>query len=214
VAFAVTVVLAPVLALVPGGLSELSKFIRDVFDARSQHLISDSVWGAPALNFSHSGLAHPVLVSAPLQVVVTIVLIAWVLALVALTLRTAGSGFAGVLAFWNVAFSVVLLLPVSHLAYTIIGLPILWSWIGLLMAQWRPQGQWRRADGIVMAATAVLVLWWIVLNKTWPDNGSSVAISSLRYSVVFVADLIACSASVFGLRWLARAAPAVADQPA
>ncbi len=168
VAFVVTVVLAPVLALAPGGLSELSRFVRDVFDARSQHLISDSVWGVSALNFSRSGLARPVVVSAPLEVIMTIVLLGWVVGLVVLTLRTPGPGFGGVLAFWNVAFCIVLLLPVSHLAYTIIGLPLLWSWTATLMTRWRPPGRWRRPEGTVLAVTLVLVLWWLVLNKAWP----------------------------------------------
>jgi hypothetical protein len=48
---------------------------------------------------------------------------------------------------------------------------------------------------MVVAVAAILVLWWVILNKTWPDNGSSAAISSLRYSVVF------------GVVWLGRHSP-------
>jgi hypothetical protein len=60
---------------------------------------------------------------------------------------------------------------------------------------------------MVVAVAAILVLWWVILNKTWPDNGSSAAISSLRYSVVFGANLVAVTASVFGVVWLGRHSP-------
>ncbi|HEY5250123.1 MAG TPA: glycosyltransferase family 87 protein [Acidimicrobiales bacterium] len=211
IAFVITVALAPVLALALGGASELSQLFRAIFNARSQHLVSDSVWGIPSLNFSHSGLAHPLFVSLPLQVVATVALLGWVVTLMIVTLHTDVSD--PVLPFWNVVLCVVVLLPVSHLAYAIMGLPLLWSWIGKLMersrssAPSRAEGRWRRPEGMVVAVTAILVLWWVILNKTWPDNGSSAAISSLRYSVVFGANLVAVTASVFGVVWLGRHSP-------
>ena len=200
IAFGVTVIVAPVLAVAMGGISELSQLFRVVFDARSQHLVSDSVWGIPSLNFSRSGLAHPILVSVPVQVIVTLLLLVWVIALVLVTLRSSAPGT--VLAFWNVVFCIVLVLPISHIWYAVYGLPILWCWIAQAMTE-TP-----RPRAAVIGVTAVLVLWWLVLNKTWPDNGSSVAISSLRYSVAFAANLLACTASVLGARWLARPASA------
>jgi hypothetical protein len=195
-AFGVTIIVAPILAVAMGGITELSQLLRVVFDARTQHLVSDSVWGIPSLNFSHSGLAHPVLVSVPVQAIATIFLLAWVIALAIVSLRSNGSDM--VLGFWNVVFCIILVLPISHIWYAIYGLPILWCWIAQAISEWP------RPRIAVLVVMAVLVLWWLVFNKAWPDNGSSAAISSLRYSVVFATNLFACTASVLGARGLAH----------
>ncbi len=187
---AVTVLIAPVLAVALGGGSGLVDFVRSVASAGSQHLVDDSVWGAPSLLFSNSGLAHPVVVSAPLQVLGTGVLLAWVGALVVVALRTPGDP---ALCTWNVTFCIVLLLPVSHLAYALYCLPVLWFWASRLVGG---RGlTWGR-----FLVPTVLILWWVVLTRAWPDSGSSPAIGAVRYCVVFAADLVACTASVIGAR--------------
>jgi hypothetical protein len=191
-AFVVTMLLAPILALAFGGGSGLLDFVKSVVSARSQHLVSDSVWGAPSLLFSKSGLARPVLVSAPLQVVGSAVLLIWVVGLLVLALRTPGDK---VMCMWNVTFCIVLLLPVSHLAYTLYCLPVLWVWVSYVLED---QGlTWQQC-----IVPVILVLWWIVQTKAWPDSGSSAAISSIHYCVVFTANLLACTASVIGARFI------------
>jgi hypothetical protein len=190
-AFVATILLAPVLAIIFGGGSGLVEFVKSVISARSQHLVSDSVWGAPNLLFSNSGLAHPVANSLPLQVLATAVLLIWVLGLLVLTLRTSGDQ---VMCTWNVTFCIVLLLPVSHLAYTLYCLPVLWLWISRMMESER--FMWQQ-----FIVPAVLIIWWVVQTKAWPDSGSSPAISSIRYSVVFAANIAACTASVIGARF-------------
>jgi hypothetical protein len=197
VAFVVTTLMAPVLALAFGGGSGLGDFVKSVVSARSQHLVSDSVWGAPSLLFSHSGLARPVLVSAPLQVVGTAVLLTWVIGLLVIALRTSGDK---VMCTWNVTFCIVLLLPVSHLAYTLYCLPVLWVWISHVLKSKRLA--WQQ-----FIVPALLVLWWIVQTKAWPDSGSSATISSIHYCVVFTANLFASTASVIGARLLLSSNP-------
>jgi uncharacterized membrane protein len=114
IAFGATLVVVPVLALIVGGSSGLSAFVRSVFDSRLQPtLVNDSATGVPPMLFSHSGLARPVLVSPALLTLGTIVFVAWVAALLVTTLRTRGDA---VLCSCNVAFCVILLLPVSHLS--------------------------------------------------------------------------------------------------
>lgn len=196
-AFVLTILLAPVLAVVLGGGSGLVDFTRAVVSARSQHLVSDSVWGAPTLLFSGSGLAHPVVVSAPLRVLVTGALVAWVGGLVVVVLRTPGDP---ALCTWNVTFCIVLLLPVSHRAYALYCLPVLWFWASRLLRGARP------AWGTSLVA-AVLFVWWIVLARAWPDSGSSPEIGAVHYCVVFGADLVACTASVIGARLLELRGP-------
>jgi hypothetical protein len=186
VAFVVTLLVAPVLAVAFGGGSGLMSFAKSVFDARQQALISNSVWGIPKLLFSGSGLARPLFVSHPLQIAAELVLLAWVVGLVVVALRTRGDA---VLCTWNVTLCLVLLLPVSHLAYTVLALPLLWLW-GTRVLTGRPLDRWE------VGAFVVLLLWWIVQTKAWPGDGSSNSISSIRFSVVFAANLVACSASV------------------
>ena len=196
VAFAVTLVVAPIVAVAFGGGSGLASFGRNLVNARSQPLVSGSVWGAPNLLFSRTGLARPLVISVPLHAALVSVLMAWVVALVVLALRTAGDP---IMCTWNVMFCSVLLLPVSHLAYALYGLPVLWIWgVRLLEAR---RFEWRGG-----AVVALLALWWLVQTKAWPDTGSSPAISSTRFVIPFAANLMACTASVVGA-WLASRTP-------
>ena len=141
--------------------------------------------------FSNSGLAHPVIVSAPLQVMCTAALLIWVVGLLAVTLRTSGDR---VMCTWNVTFCIVLLLPVSHLAYTLYCLPVLWLWASRILEGERHS--WKQ-----FLVPAVLFVWWIVQTKSWPDSGSSSEIGAAHYCIVFVANFVACSASVIGARF-------------
>jgi hypothetical protein len=201
VSFVVVLMVAPVLALVVGGASGLVDFVKSAVSAGTQHLVNDSVWGAPGLLFSNSGLARPLAVSAPLQVVSTAILLIWVVGLLALALRTGGDK---VMATWNVTLCVVLLLPVSHLAYSLYGLPILWLWISYLLEVKLTRWQ----QGIV---PVVLLMWWVVQTRAWPDTGSSPTIGSLHYVVIFGANLVAVTASVIGARFISEVGPPVPD---
>lgn len=193
--WAITVVLGPLLAVVIGGASGLAGFFTTTFDTRSQHLISHSAWGTPLLLFSHSGLAHPVLVSAPLRDLTTLALVVWGIALLVLSLRWNDSS---VLCFWHVVGCVVLLLPVSHGFYTLYFLPILWIWA----ARWLTTP---RIGNPSLVVAVMLGLWWLVLFHTnWsPVASGSPTESSVRVSVVFFANLGAVSVSVLGDHLLA-----------
>lgn len=189
VTFLLTILLAPILAAVFWGGSGVAGFFKNVFDARSQRLVNDSVWGVPKLLFTNSRLAHPLVVSTSLLGLCTVVLLVWVVGLLAIALSTPGDQ---VLCLWNVTLCIVLVLPVSHLAYTLYALPILWVWSSRVLRR-VPQ----HLASIEIGVTVVLVLWWVVLTKSWPTLGAP-AISSVRYSVVFTANLIACTTSVLG----------------
>jgi hypothetical protein len=94
---------------------------------------------------------------------------------------------------WNVTFCIVLLLPISHLAYTLYCLPVLWLWTSRILE--RRHLTWQQ-----FLVPGVLIVWWLVQTKAWPDSGSSSSISAAKYCVVFGANLVACSASVIGAR--------------
>ena len=181
-----TLLLAPVLALATGGTAGLIGFFTVTIQARSQQLLSYSVWGVPKNLFSRSGLARPVVVSASLQAVVTTALVALVVGLLVLSLRRSDGSALG---FWNVTGCVVLLLPVSHSAYAVYLLPLFWIWASRWLAAPR--------SGLVAVVTALLALWWLALfHKQW--DSSLPAGSSLRDAVLFFADLAAVAVSVAG----------------
>jgi hypothetical protein len=181
------------MAVAVGGKSGLIAFFKNAFDAREQrNLINDSVWAAPQLLFSRSGLAHPLVVSEPLRVVVTVALASGVVALLVLALHTVGDPAA---CTWNVTFCILLLLPVAHRQYAIFALPLLWFWTARTLSP-------GRVDPRDVAVLAVLCLWWLTENVSWPYTYSPATISALRYCAPFAADLIACTASVFGTRRL------------
>ena len=115
----------------------------------------------------------------------------WVVGLLVLALRTSGDK---VMCTWNVTFCIVLLLPVSHLAYTLYCLPVLWLWISRILES-------RRITWQQVLVPGVLIIWWAVQTKAWPDSGSSSAIGAAHYCVVFGANLVACTASVVGARF-------------
>lgn len=186
IGFLITIMLAPLLALAVGGASGFVDFLKITFDARSQHLVSDSVWGAPSLLFSSSGLAHPVLVSAPLRDFATLVLGAWVIGLLVFALRRSDSS---VLYFWNVVACVVLILPVSHSDYSLYLLPILWIWV----SRWLAKPHLR---GPIFWVTCLVLLWWLVMFHSSWDGGP--AASSLHSVVPFAANLVVVTVSVLG----------------
>lgn len=184
--FAVAVALvAPITALV-FGWSGLTGWLTNDFDARQQNLVSDSVWGIPKLLFSHTGLAQPIVISTVLRLLLACILAIWVIGLLLVVLRTRAEGALGT---WNLIFSVILLLPVAHRQYAMLVLPLLWWWsVRAVIAR----------DLRVAGVAAVLALWWLLQTFTWPYYGSPPAITSLRYSIPFFGDLIACTASVLG----------------
>lgn len=186
VALSAVLVVGPALALLLGGGPGLAAFLRDDLAAGKQHLVNDSVWGAPGLLFSRSGMARPLYVSTELRLLASMILAAWVLGLLVVILRTAGDP---ALCTWNVTFCVILLLPVSHRQYAIYALPLLWSWAAYLAGP-------ARINAVAVAAFLVMTCWWLLQTEAWPYRGSSAAISSVRYCVPFAADMVACTTSV------------------
>jgi Glycosyltransferase family 87 len=185
--------IAPIMALALSGGSGLSGLFDNVFRARQQDLVNDSVWGAPKLLFSYSGFARPLLVSTDLQVLTTIVFAAWVVGLLVLTLLTKGDTS---MCTWNVTFCVILLLPVSHRQYAIYVLPLVWLWAVQLIHTSKRRG----ADVWIFL---VMLAWWVMQLFDWPYYGSSRHISSARYCIPFICDIVACTASVVGARYIA-----------
>jgi hypothetical protein len=182
--FVIASLVAPVLALAIGGTSGIVNFFKVTVDGSSQPDPSYSVWGTPKVLFSVSRLAVPLTVSPALRILSTIFLVAVVGGLLVLVLRWSDSSL---LSYWNVVGGVVLLLPVSHLAYTMYFLPLLWIWA--LQALSSPT-----IDRVSFFMTVLMVAWWCFMYRwgwvEWPEE------SSFHYMYPFFADFVIFTASV------------------
>ncbi len=185
--------------LVPAGGREFTAFYRAVGQAKALPLVSDSVSGIPTLLFSRTGLAQPVVVSGGLRFLFTGLLGVWVIGLLVVVLRRPGERL---LCVFNTALFTVLIIPVSHMCYSVLALPVVWFWL----ANFRVFLERRRRRGgylvLKVAVVGAVAAWALLQSKGWPGDGSAAGLSSLRFCVVFAANLGLYSASVAGGRFL------------
>jgi alpha-1,2-mannosyltransferase len=181
------------LSLPFGGVAGLERAVDHVAGARTQQLISYSVWGIPKIWYSNGGVL-PILVSPALRVCTTIVLALFVAWLLWLVLRPHERSPMTV---WHTLGCLILLLPVTHAYYAIYFLPLLWHWVARAIRV-------GTKEPITLVVLGVLVVWWLALLRAWPTDGTATPwTSSLEVSVVFLVNLAACSASIAGT-WLLR----------
>jgi hypothetical protein len=192
VGWGITIAVAPLLAVILGGGSELSGLIRYTFGARTQHLVNLSVSGAPQALFSRSGVAQPLVVSGTLRVGATIVLAVWVVGLLILSLLRCADLTLG---FWHVVACLVLLLPVSHNFYCLYTLPLLWIWSARALKRQRL----RTVESVVLAS---LFVCWLAMSPHWSVYGPLT--HALQDEALFFANLAAITASVVGERLVGR----------
>ena len=181
--FLAATLMAPVLVLIFEGVSGLVTFVKVTFAGSSQPDPSYSVWGTPKVLFSASRLARPLVVSDALRYGSTVVLVLIVVVLLWLALRSSHDSLLG---YWNIVGGVVVLLPVSHLAYTLYFLPLLWIW--MLRALSSPS-----LDRTSLSMTILMLVWWCFMYRygwvEWPSE------SALHYMSPFFADLAIFAAS-------------------
>jgi len=186
--------------LIPAGIPEFRSFFTRIFQEKSQQLVSDSIGGIPRLLFSKSGLARPVIVSSELRYLLMGILGVWVVGMLVLSLRTRAEPMLCVV---NTMLFAVLVIPVSHLQYTILALPVLWYWVAqlsVLIDGWQRAG-WARVVTILLIAA--VVGWYLVQQRAWPGDGTPPSVSAVRFTVVFAANLALFSASVLA-GWFLR----------
>lgn len=199
-ATALVIVVGLLTNLIPAGVLEFRSFFTRVFQEKSQQLVSDSIGGIPRLLFSKNGLARPITVSSELRYLLTVILGVWVVGMLVLSFRTRSEPMLCVV---NTTLFAVLVIPVSHLSYTILALPVLWYWVAqpaALIDGWRRSG-WPRVVTILLVAA--VVGWYLVQQRSWPGDGFPPSISAVRFSVVFAANLALFSASVLA-GWFLR----------
>lgn len=164
------------------GPDQLVAWFRSVTSASHQpDVVHYSAWGFGRQLFGsdlqHQGVAMVASVAFGLVV----------LGLLAITLWRPGD--AG-LSLWHVTIAIVLLLPISHAVYLLLGLPILWHWAALVLSA-------QRRDPLSLGVLAFLVAWWVVVFRVlWPGDLTS-SIAPAHYAAIIVTTLAALGLSVF-----------------
>jgi len=192
--------------LIPAGTREFTGFFITLNRSKAQGLMSWSVSGIPRILFSQSGLGRPVFISSDVRYLATGLLGLWVLGMLALCLQRPGDPM---LVVFNVILFAILIDPVSHLAYSILALPIIWFWVAHYRVFLDRRGWHGRELAVRILVVVAVTVWYVVQQKAWPD--SPVA-SSLSESPVFLVNLFLLTASVVGGRVLLGRAALTTDR--
>lgn len=157
---AATGVAALLIVVAVAGPGELAAWVQRTLAFSSQQLVTYSVWGVGRQAFADAEVMTPVVDDPMLGSVIAWALAAIVVALIIVALRWPGTDS---LAMWNIAAGLVMLIPVSHLWYRLLMLPLVWVWFATLVR--RPRDLW----AWVTAAVAVL-FWWTTFRLQPIDN--------------------------------------------
>nr|WP_279587837.1 glycosyltransferase 87 family protein [Microbacterium ulmi] len=184
-----------VVALVSGPATLVEAFEKSLVISRLD-LVPFSVWGIGGHLFTDSGNIEPLVEAPVLGAIISWALAIGVIALIALILWRPGDDS---LSMWNLVAAVTLLLPLSHLSYRLLVLPLLWVWAAHALSDRR------RWTSVVMVA--LLGLFWVVTFRLTPVNevGGS---SPWHYLLVMAVGIAAIAASVLAA---ARRTPQVSS---
>lgn len=192
--------------LIPAGTPGVTGFFIMLNRMKAQGGISWSVGGIPRILFTKSDLGRPVLVSSDVRYLATGLLLLWVLGVLTLCLQCPGDRMLGV---FNVMLFAVLIDPVSHLAYSILALSIIWFWVAHYRVFLDRCGWRGRELAVRIMVVAAVTVWYLVQQKAWPDSPMA---SSLSESPVFLVNLFLLTASVVGGRMLLGKSEMPADR--
>lgn len=180
--------LAVALTLITAGIPGLADLVAKPLSGSDQPLLAaNSVWGIPRILFTETPMADPLVDSPVLRVVLTVFLATWVLALAAIAMLRPGPA---VVALYNIAFVVILLLPVSHYFYVLYALPALWWWGAHVLDRPRSPRGW--------VVFAVLVAWWLIVFRIPPAGDGFMTTTWPSLVRVFGASLVGLTVSVIG----------------
>ncbi|WP_164743471.1 glycosyltransferase family 87 protein [Microbacterium sulfonylureivorans] len=172
------------LALVIHGPQMFSEWIDRTLVLSEQDLVAYSVWGAGRHLFTQSAALEPLFVAPIVGTIVSWTLAAFIVALIVITLRRPGDD---ALSMWNIATAVVLLIPVCHLWYFVLALPLLWTWVAHAL-----KGT-RRLESLI--AVAVMAVWWVIVFRL-PPLDNQFGESTPQYIAVVGSSLVALTLSV------------------
>lgn len=172
------------IALIVHGPGIFGEWIDRTLVLSEQDLVAYSVWGAGRHLFTQSAALAPLFVAPVVATAVSWLLAAAVIALIVVALRRPGDD---ALSMFNIALAVVLLIPVCHLWYFVLALPLLWVWIAHAM-----KGT-RRLESLI--AVGVLAVWWVIVFRL-PPLDNQFGESTLQYIAVVFSSLLALGVSV------------------
>ncbi|MET0302541.1 MAG: glycosyltransferase family 87 protein [Microbacteriaceae bacterium] len=184
VAAATSWVVLLLLTLIFMGPRTFVDWIDRTLELSEQQLVAYSVFGLGRHLFTDNEIMEPLLVAPALGTAVGVALAAGIIALIVLVLRRP-SGDS--LSMWNLAGALVLLIPVSHIDYRLLVLPLLWVWLATALAERDPRA-W--------AMTAVMALFWIVTFRIQPVDSMQAQGSSGHYVATMAIAVVALTASV------------------
>jgi hypothetical protein len=177
------IVLVVLVELVVGGPAELGRWAGNTVALSQQPLLAYSVWGVDRFLFSANPAMPPIADAPVVGAVISIALALVVIALAVIVLRRPGSAS---LAMWNLGGVVVLLLPVSHLSYRFLMLPLLWVWAVHAVRT--------RRVGAIVAAGAMVLFWLLTFRTPWLDPRHSG--NDLQLAALIVGAVAALAVSV------------------
>ncbi len=193
IGFAITVACAPILMMIFGGLSGPKMFFDNIMFSpeNNQYLVSHSAWGTARLLFTATGLANPILISPTAYLATGVIATLIICGLILLAIRTPGDRN---LCLWNIAGCSILLLPMAHVAYTVLFLPIVWIWgARVLDPATRSKLSW--------AVFAVCIAYWVLQTQSWQDDQFNPNDSIWLYCMMFFLNITLCVVSIGG-NWL------------
>jgi len=181
---AATALAFALIVVVISGPQTIVSWVERTLAFSSQPLVAYSVWGFGKQVFSDSGVMTPLWNAPILGTTVAWVLALAVIGLLVFALMRPGSDS---LAMWHVASALVLLIPVSHVSYRLLMLPLLWVWTAYALSD-------RRRWPAVVMALVLACFWVITFRGQTLDN--RFAADSTYYVVVMVSALVVFAASV------------------
>lgn len=177
---------ALVIIVVIWGPEAVSAWVDAVLRARSQpgliHFNALSIGQQIFGGGKGSGSPPPL---PALAVTLTIVSILVVVSALVIALLRPGDDL---LSLWHVTLAVVLLLPVTHSVYLILGLPILWVRFARFLS--RPR------RGVNIVTLAIWILWWVASARVQWSGDTFTAMSTVGYATVMGLTMIALLVSV------------------
>lgn len=185
------------------GPRTFADWIARTLELSEQRLVAYSALGLGRHLFTENDIMDALVVFPILGTVVGLVLAAGVAVLAFVTLRHPGSDS---FSMWNLAGAIILLLPVSHIDYRLLMLPLLWVWLAHALSE-RSRSAW--------AMTAVMLVFWWVTFRIQPVDSVDARGSSGHYLAVMAIAFAAPACSVLvaarrdrAMRKIATAEPA------
>lgn len=177
---------AVVLAVATGGVVAVLDMVFGPLQGGDQPLLAaNSIWGISRVLFSETPMADPLVVSPSLRISLAVVLAVWLAALGVVILARPGP--PGVSLF-NVAFVVILALPVSHYFYVIYALPLMWWWAARALDRPHSAARW--------AVFATMLVWWVIVFRIPPEGDGFMATTWSSLLRIFITCLCGLTVSV------------------